>query len=73
MPNITKIIRPAYYAPTRNRHYATASAAAWAEAGAQIFRKYPFDDRQFGDEERLAIVRCRLARFIHRAFKRTPH
>ena len=67
-----------YYAPTRNRRYFTATAAARAEASAMMLKKYPteYSGTQYGgeravwhwtDEARNKRTHERLVRLIKRA------
>lgn len=40
--------KPVYLAPTKGRHYLTPKAAAFAEARAQMNRKYPEEKPEYG-------------------------
>lgn len=73
MGDIKRVVKPMFYAPTKGRHYATSAAAAWAEAMAMLVARYPFSESGeiILNDERLMRVRARLAKRIHRSFRRT--
>lgn len=78
MSAILPVVRPAYFAPTRRRHFFTGKAAARAEATALIVRKYPTEKGCVADgdpgwhwteDERLQRACDRLTRNLYRHLK----
>lgn len=80
MSAIHRVQRVVFHAPTRGRSYFTARAAAKAEAGALLAKKYPTEKPEYdavggmcydhgyhwSGDERLVRVHARLARKLLR-------
>lgn len=78
---ITQSTRIVYRAPTKGRDYFSAKSAAWAEARAQMGKKYPQEHAEYENgmcydpgwhwsaDERLVRTYERLARRILNAFR----
>ncbi|RUR69031.1 hypothetical protein EJP67_18395 [Variovorax guangxiensis] len=81
MSAIQLIQRPVFRAPTKGRDYLTARAAANAEAGAMLARKYPTERAAYENgmcydpgyhwsgDERLVRVHARLSKRIMARFR----
>jgi hypothetical protein len=81
MSEIQKRMRVTYFAPTKRRHYFSLTAAARAEARAQIVARYPAEEAEYEegrmtyigwnwtDEPRLLKAHRRLSMRIIRRFK----